>query len=56
MTPKDTTARERKAREREAKRKQGLRPLEVWAHPDDHPHIKAVAHTLTQERQSNHQK
>lgn len=50
MTAKDPTAKERKTREREQKRSLGLRPMEIWAHPDDQPQIKALAWELNRLR------
>lgn len=40
------TAAQRKAKERADKRARGLRPLEVWARPEHHPKIKALADLL----------
>ena len=44
-----STAAQRKAKERADKRARGLRPLEVWARPEHHPQIKALADSLTSE-------
>lgn len=39
-------AAQRKAAERARRRKQGLAPLEVWARPEHHAQIKALAASL----------
>lgn len=49
-TTKPKTPAERKRAERERKRKAGLRPGEVWAHPDDWPRIREYAKKLIEDR------
>ena len=44
------TAAERKAKERAARDAAGLKRMEVYAHPADHPPIKALAAKLTTKR------
>jgi hypothetical protein len=44
------TAGERKAEERTRRRKEGLRPLEVWAHPDDHVAVKRYVERMRKRR------
>lgn len=44
------TASERKAAERARRRKEGLAPLEVWAHPEDHAAVKRYVERLTKRR------
>ena len=46
VTKPPSTAAQRKAKERADKRARGLRPLEVWARPEHHPQIKALADGL----------
>lgn len=46
MTAK--TSAQRKAAERARRREQGLAPLEVWARPEHHAQIKALAAWLAQ--------
>lgn len=41
---------ERLAELRARRRKEGLKPLEVWAHPDDHPTLKRSAARLWRRR------
>lgn len=48
MTAKD--AAERKAAERARRRKEGLAPLEIWAHPEDHPAVKRYVERLAKRR------
>ena len=44
--PKAQPATTRKAAERLRKREAGLKPLEVWAKPEHHEQIKALAEKL----------
>jgi len=44
------SAAERKAAQRARQRKAGLRKLEVWAHPDDHPAIRLLVEKLAKWR------
>lgn len=46
--PKAQPATTRKAAERLRKREAGLKPLEVWAKPENHPKIRAYAAELEQ--------
>ena len=48
--PAVKTAAQRKAAERRAKREAGLKPIEVWAHPEDHEPIKGYAAKLAKAR------
>lgn len=41
---------ERMAALRERRRKAGLKPLEIWAHPDDHQAIRDEAARLVEAR------
>lgn len=47
------TPAERKAAERARLRKEGLKPLEVWAHPGDHPRVKKYVERLRKRRAVN---
>lgn len=47
------TVSERKATERARRRKEGLKPLEVWAYPEDHPAVKRHAERLRKRRVHN---
>lgn len=51
MTTNPSTARGRLLRER--REEQGLRRLDLYAHPADHPAIKALARKLTEDRYGN---
>jgi hypothetical protein len=42
---------ERLAELRARRRKEGLKPVEVWAHPDDHPAIKRYVERLAKRRE-----
>ena len=42
---------ERLAELRARRRKEGLRPFEVWAHPNDHPVIKRYVERLRKQRE-----
>jgi hypothetical protein len=44
------TGSQRLAELRVRRRKEGLRPFEVWAHPDDHLAIKRYVERLTKRR------
>ena len=44
------TAKERKADERMRRREKGLRPFELWLHPDDWPLVKRLVDRLTKRR------
>lgn len=53
--PKTNAQRQKEWRDRERKERQqmeaeGLARLELWAHPDDHPPIKAKAAALAKKR------
>jgi len=54
MTTNPSTARGRLLRER--REEQGLRRLDIYAHPNDHPAIKALARKLTEERYGHQKK
>jgi hypothetical protein len=43
---------ERLAELRARRRKEGLKPVEVWAHPDDHPAIKRYVERLVKRRKT----
>lgn len=44
------SGKERLAELRARRRKEGFRPFEVWAHPDDHPAIKRYLERLAKRR------
>lgn len=44
------TARERKADERARRREAGLKPFEVWMHPEDWPLVKKLIDKLAKRR------
>lgn len=53
MTDRQAQYRDSKAKARKAKRAAGLKPLEVWARPEDHAAIKAFVAGLTGEIGTN---
>lgn len=44
---------QRLAELRARRRKEGLKPLEVWAHPEDHPAVKRYVERLRKRRAVN---
>lgn len=42
--------RDRQAAERQRRKDEGLKQLELWAHPEDHDAIKAKAASLAKKR------
>lgn len=51
MKPKPKTTKERSAEWRARQSEQGLTHCKVYAHPEDHPPIKALAAKLNKKRQ-----